>query len=206
MPPAYPVRLDIVGPDRYSRAQLALRVVLFVLIGMVGCSLGALFLVLYLALPAFAAIALSNGSSERFQEVEAPRIVRFLRWIIAIYAYFALVTDQFPTSEPDGNIHLAIQPGGHPTISSALLRVFYGLPSVLVLAILLWLAAIAWLFAFLLVLIRGRYGRGLYEFQTGILRWMARLLAYQASIVQPYPPFSLGEAALPPPVHASGPL
>ena len=203
---AYPVRFNIEAPQRYSRAQLALRVVLFVLIGMLGFSLGALFLILYIALPAFAAIALSNGSSVRFLEAEAPRITRVLRWLIAIYAYFALVTDRLPTAEPDGNIQIEIQPGGHPTVSSALLRILYGVPSGLVLAVLVWFAAVAWLIAFLLVLIRERYGRGLCEFQTGILRWMARLLAYQASIVDPYPPFALGEAAAPPPLHASRPL
>jgi hypothetical protein len=202
---SYPLSFDVTQPERYSRAQLALRIVLFVLIGMVGCTLGALFIVLYLGLPAFAAIVLSGDPPERFFERDAPRLTRFLRWVMAIYAYFALLTDRLPTSEPDGNIHLELQPSGHPTVGSALLRIFYSIPSAFVLMLLLWVAGIAWIIAFVLILVRRRYGHWLFEFQTGVLRWMVRLFVYQASLVEPYPPFSLSEPS-PPPVHASGQL
>ncbi|MFQ5473211.1 MAG: DUF4389 domain-containing protein, partial [Dehalococcoidia bacterium] len=32
---------------------------------------------------------------------------------------------------------------------------------------------------------------GLYNFNLGVMRWEARLLAYHSSLVDPYPPFSL---------------
>jgi uncharacterized protein DUF4389 len=198
---SYPVTFDVVRPERWSRAQLALRLVLFVVIGMLGFSLGALFLLLYIGLPAFAALSLSNESAEGFLEHDAPAVVKVLRWVMAIYAYFGLLTDRPPTIEPERDVHLEAHPEGHPTVASALLRILYGLPSAIVLSIVMWVAALAWLIAFVLVLVHRRYGRWLFEFQTGVLRWMARLLLYQASLVAPYPPFSLSEAA-PPPVHA----
>jgi hypothetical protein len=203
MATSYPVTFDVTPPERYSRAQLALRVALFIVLGMLGLSLGALFLVLYIGLPVFTAVMLSSESSEQFLERVAPQLARVLRWVMAIYAYFALLDDRLPVAEPDGFIHLEIQTGGHPTVSSALLRILYGIPSLLVLLLLLWIAAIVWVIAFVLILVRERYPRSLFELQKGVQRWMVRLLAYQASIVEPYPPFSLGETP-PPPVHASG--
>jgi len=208
---SYPVSFSVTRPERYSRAQLGLRVVLFLLIGVLGFSLGALFLALYLALPAFAAIALSGDRSGlgdlgdlggRSVERDASPIARLLRWIMAMYAYFALLTDRFPISEPERDVHLEIRQGGVPTVSSALLRIIYGIPSLVVLALLLCVAAVAWLVAFVLVLAGQHYGRGLFAFQSGVLRWMARLLAYEASLVDEYPPFSLAEA----PRAATAPL
>ena len=35
-----------------------------------------------------------------------------------------------------------------------------------------------------------KWGRGLYDFQRGITRLAARLVAYHASLVQEYPPFA----------------
>lgn len=202
---SYPVSFSVTRPERWSRAQLGLRVVLFLIIGILGFSLGALFMMLYLALPAFAAITLSSEPSERFLERDAPRIAKVLRWIMSAYAYFALLTDRFPTSEPHPDVQLEIRCDARPTPSSALLRIIYGLPHVLLLGFVLCLAAVAWMVAFVLVLVRQRYGRGLFDFQVGVLRWMARLLAYEASLVEPYPPFSLAEAAPAPAAPVPGP-
>ncbi|MHB8879759.1 MAG: DUF4389 domain-containing protein [Myxococcaceae bacterium] len=198
----YPVTFDVTPPERFARVQLGLRLVLFIAIGIVGFSLGAALLLLYLALPAVAAVSLSNGPAGRYLEQDAPRISRFLRWIIAVLAYFAIVTDRLPTEEPDGYLRFEIRPGGHPTAGSALLRILTGIPSALVLAVLLFFAGFAWVIAFLLVLVQERYPRSLFELQAGVLRWTARLLAYQASLVEPYPPYSLGEHP-PAQVHAS---
>ena len=197
MPRPYPLHFDVKYSERFSRVQLALRIVLFVIIGLLGFSLGALFLVLYLALPAFAAINLSEEPPQEYLEQDGPRIARVLRWVMAVYAYFALLDDRPPTREPDGQLELEIHFGGRPTPATALLRILFGIPSALVLTVVMFFASIAWVIAFVLVLVRERYGHGLFEFQTGVLRWMVRLLAYQASIVEPYPPFSLGEAAPP---------
>jgi hypothetical protein len=199
----YPVGFDVKRPELYSRAQLALRIVLFIIIGMLGLSLGALFGLLYLGLPAYAAVRLSNDSAERFLENERERIEQFLRRVMAFYAYFALLLDRPPPFDPDGSIYLEVEPTGRPTVSSALLRILFGIPSALVLGILVGLAGLAWLIAFILILVHRRYGNGLFEFQKGVLGWTARLLAYQASLVDAYPPFSLGEAGRPP-VPASG--
>jgi hypothetical protein len=187
----YPVQLEIAYPGQFSRAQLGLRVALFIVLGILGFSFGAAFAALYLGLPLVAAVALSNETSEQFHARAAPRIVTALRWIFAVYAYFVLLTDRLPIDDPRRELMFDVTPTSRPTVESALLRILLGIPSVLVLAIVVCVSTLAWLVAFVLVLIRGTYGRALFDFQVGVLRWMARLFAYQASLVEEYPPFAL---------------
>ena len=52
-------------------------------------------------------------------------------------------------------------------------------------------SSVVWVIATISVLVSERYPESLWNFQSGIVRWEARLLAYLASIVEPYPPFSL---------------
>ena len=50
---------------------------------------------------------------------------------------------------------------------------------------------IVWLIAAISILLSERYPEGLWNFQRGLVRWQARLLGYLASLLDPYPPFSL---------------
>ena len=45
--------------------------------------------------------------------------------------------------------------------------------------------------AFLIVLVTGRYPRGIYEFVLGTLRWQTRVSAWLFGLVDRYPPFSM---------------
>lgn len=191
----HPVSVEVRRPEHYAREQLALRIVLFVMFGWLGISFGAIFFAFYISVPAFAAIALSNDRAEQFRTRSAPGIVSILRWSLAVYAYFALLTDRLPTREPQAEVSLEVRPTGSPTVGSALLRILTGIPSALVLAILMFVSAILWLIAFVFVLVKRDYPRAFFDFQLGVLRWIARLFAYQASVVEEYPPFALSDAA-----------
>jgi len=187
----YPVDLDVAPPEKFERIQLLVRLLLSFALGYVGFSFGWLFGLLYLALPAFAAVVVTRKGGERFIDENGPPVARVLRWIIRLYAYMLLVTDRFPTDEAEQPLRVTIQPIGRPTVGSALGRVLTSIPASLVLAVLAFISGILVVIAALFVLIGETYPRAIYGYQRGVLRWQARLLVYHASLVDLYPPFSL---------------
>jgi hypothetical protein len=193
----YPVRLHVERPDRSTRLQLLVRLVAFSALGVVGLSFGTVFLFAYLALPVFAAVRLSSRPAEAYLGGDGARIIRVLTWFAAISTWASLLTDRLPTAAPDETVRLEIHRSGEPTSSSAMWRVFSGWPSALVLVALCWFGTFVWFWAALTILVRGRIGTGTHNYLLGVQRWSFRLLAFQASLVDEYPPFSFDDSTPP---------
>lgn len=191
---AYPVHYIVEKPQRYSRTQLVIRVLAFVVLGLLGASLGSLFVVAWLVLPLVAAMRLAGRDPDEYLAVDAPRVIRGLQWFAAIYGWFGLVTDRLPSQSPEETVEVAVETGGNPTSGSSVLRLLLGLPSALVLGLLAMVAPFVWVWAALFVLVDERIGDRSFAFLAGIQRWAVRLLAYQASLVEEYPPFSFEDA------------
>jgi Domain of unknown function (DUF4389) len=69
------------------------------------------------------------------------------------------------------------------------------------------IAFIAIVIAWLVIVITGRYPRGLYEFVAGYNRSLARVTAYSLLLAEPYPPFGGGDdPSYPVRMHFAGPL
>ncbi len=185
------VLIDVEHPKKFDRIQVVLRVALVLAFSIVGGSVGWIYGFLYLAPPITAAVLLSRKPSEAFFEQDGPWVLRTLRWIVAFFAYLGFVTDRFPTRLEDPALRIEVAVGGHPRVESALLRILYGIPSALVLMVLVFIASLIWMVAVVWILIQERYPSSLYSYQRAVLRWGARLLAYGTSIVEPYPPFAL---------------
>jgi hypothetical protein len=194
---AYPVRYSVDKPARFTRLQLLIRVLAFVVLGMLGLSLGLLFMAAYVALPIFAAARLSGRDAASYLEEDGPRVVRALRWFAAVFAWLGLATETLPLRSPEETVHLEVERSGQPTSSSALWRLLIGLPSALLLGLLAFVGGFVWLWAALIVLMSERVGDGTFRFLAGLQRWSIRLLAYQASLVDPYPPFSFDSSESP---------
>jgi hypothetical protein len=200
---SYPVSFSVTRPERYDRGELALRVVLFTVLSVVGITMGAIFGLLYLGLPVVAAIALHRRGARGFLAQDAPSLERALRWVMSAHAYLMLLTDRFPVADP--GVRFAIEPGAWseagrgPSPGGALLRLINGIPSAFVLGILGFASWLMWLVAALLILLTEHYPEALHAFQCGVLRWQARLFAYQASLVEAHPPytFDTGDLAHP---------
>jgi hypothetical protein len=183
---AFPVTFDVARPPGFQRAHVFLRVALLVVVGWIGHPIG----LLWLGLPLVAAILVSQKGGQRYLDEDAPTVTRVLNWILDLVAYLALLTDQLP-GRGEHPVRFQVDRSGSPTVGSALLRILYAIPSLIVLAILTFVGAIVWVIAVVLVLVDENYPDSLWRFLLGIVRWEACLLAYLASLVDRYPPFAL---------------
>jgi hypothetical protein len=185
----YPVRVDVLSPPQFERVQMLLRIALAVVLAWFGITAGWLVWMLYGTLPLIAAIAISTLGSDRYLEDFAPRLWSVLAWLLRLSAFMALLVDRFPTGDDDG-IAIEIRYTGRPTPGTALLRLLVSIPSGIVLCLLGCISCVLWLVAAVIVLLGGPVPQSILGYQRGMLRWQARLVAYHASLVVEYPPFS----------------
>jgi hypothetical protein len=183
---SYPVSFDIERPPVFQRAHVFLRLALLIVIGWIGHPFG----LLWLGVPAVAAILVSQKGGQRYLDDDGPKLTSVLGWVVAVLAYLALLTDRLPGRGEHG-LRFEVERSGAPTVGSALLRILYSIPSLIVLALLFFLGAIVWLLAVVLVLVNERYPESVWRFLCGIVRWQANVLAYLASLTDRYPPFAL---------------
>jgi hypothetical protein len=189
MTEAYPVRVAVRSPPRFDRVQLLLRLALAFALTWVGITAGWLTGALYVLLPVVAAVAISSIGGARFTGELAPRLWRVLRWLVQLSAYMLMLVDEFPTGDDDG-VQVGLRVTGDPTVGSALGRLVTSLPSGLVLCVLWIPSSVVWLVTAVMVLVGARPPGSLLAFQRGVVRWQARLVAYHASLVDVFPPFS----------------
>lgn len=180
------VTLDVEQPPTFQRAHVFLRVALLVVIGWITHPVG----LLWLGLPLVAAILVSQKGGQRYLDESGPTVTGVLNWILDLVVYLALLSDQLP-GRGEHPARLQVARSGSPTVGSALLRILYAIPSLIVLGLLTFVGAIVWLIAVVFVLVNENYPDSLWRFLLGLVRWEACLLAYLASLVDRYPPFAL---------------
>jgi Domain of unknown function (DUF4389) len=193
-----PVTFKVERPPAFQRAHVFLRIALLVVIGWLGHPWG----LLWLGLPMVAAILVSQKGGQRYLDENGAMVTRVLNWILDLVAYLALLTDKLP-GQTEHPVRFQVERSGSPTIGSALLRILYAIPSLIVLAILAFVGAIVWLIAVVLVLINESYPDSLWRFLLGLVRWEAWLLAYLAALVDQYPPFTLETSSVSPAAPSS---
>ncbi len=176
---AYPVTFDISMPAAYQKPNVFIRILGYLILGVVN------WLVVVL-LPIYAAVQIS---SKKEKYLENDTVKGWLRQYIGLYAYVLLLTDEFAGSN-DPSFKYDVTPGGTPSVGGALLRWIYGIPHLLIISALVSVGGIIWLIGSVMILIQGKFPAGLYDINRGIVRWVARYVAYHASLVQEYPPFA----------------
>ena len=183
-----PVQVDVISPERFDRVQLLLRVGISVVMAIVGVTTAWLVGLMFVALPVIAAVAISVEGTDGYHAKVAPKVWSVLAWLLALSAYMSILVDRFPTEER--GIKAAIRFTGRPTVGSALVRLLTSIPSGFVLSLLWCVSGLLCFIAVLFVLVTTSVPSSLLAFQRGVLRWNARLVAYHASLVDDYPPWS----------------
>jgi Domain of unknown function (DUF4389) len=195
---SYPVTFDVERPPLFQRAHVFLRLALLIVIGWIGHPFG----LLWLGVPVIAAILVAQKGGQRYLDEDGPMLTRVLGWILAVLAYLALLTDSLP-GRGEQPVRFEVERSGSPTVGSALLRILYSIPSLIVLALLVFVGAIVWLVAVVLVLVNERYPESAWRFLCGIIGWEACLFAYLASLTNRYPPFTLETGSVSPAAPSS---
>lgn len=200
----YPVHYSVESPPRFSRVQLVGRFVAFAALGALGTSFGAVFACFYLLLPAYAASRLATHADDpsRYTTEDAPRVAKLLRWCAALSAWTGLVAENLPGTAPEDTIQIEVRPRPAASPGTALLRIILGIPSALVLGVLCSFGVLVWLWAAITILVGERVGPHAFHYLVGLQRWSVRLLAYQGSLVDEYPPFSFSDSPVAVPATA----
>lgn len=191
----YPVQLEVSSPPKFERIQLVVRLGIGIALGVLGVTAGWLSWLLFLVLPLIAAVVISTKGAQHYLETTSEKVWPALGWLFSFEAYMLLIADRVPVDE--GSVKLELHPTGRPTIGSALLRVILSIPSAIALCVLGFVSCILWVVSVFTILFSEHVPPSILTWQTGFLRWQARLAAYHASLVEEYPPFSFGERSTP---------
>lgn len=182
--------LETKTPVHFDREQVALRLLLGIVLGWFGITLGWMTSFLYVLLPLLVAGGISAVGSANYARDFAPQLWSVLAWIIRAEAYMMLIVDRFPTVD-EADVRLTVRYSGTPTVASALIRLVTSLPSACVLGLLMVISTPLWVVAAVIVLVGAEMPSWILAYQRGVLRWQLRLLAYHASLVCEYPPWHL---------------
>ncbi len=117
------------------------------------------------------------------------------RFSFRVGSYFALLTDQYPSTIEEQSVHLEIDyPDAKVDLNRwmPLVKWLLAIPHYIVLGFLGIAAFLAVIIAWFAILFTGQYPSSLFDFVVGVFRWGLRVNAYAFLLVTDrYPPFSL---------------
>ncbi len=207
----YPVQFAVDYPDRpLNRLTSAFRIFTVIPIAIVLGAIGA---------SSYSSGSYESGGSNNWQTgssaagllVLAPALmiifrqkyprwwfdfnVQLLRFMNRVGAYFALLTDVYPSTDEEQSVHLEVPyPDAKEDLNRWLpiVKWFLAIPHYIILFFLYIAAFFCIIIAWFAILFTGRYPRGLFDFVVGVERWANRVAAYAFILTtDKYPPFSL---------------
>ncbi|MBN4059321.1 DUF4389 domain-containing protein [Dehalococcoides mccartyi] len=193
----YPARLSIAYVDGpRSRLTVFFRVFLVIPIYVVMIGIGAAFY--------------SFGSTGVSIIVVAPLLMilfrrKYPRWWFnfnlemtkfstRIFAYMALLTDDYPSTEDEQNVQLELDYPDARELNRwlPLVKWLLAIPHYIVLAFLFFVAGLLIVIGWFAIIITGRFPRGFHNYLVAVSRWSLRVQAYAYLLItDEYPPFSL---------------
>jgi len=121
--------------------------------------------------------------------------VMLIKFLTRVGSYLTLLTDVYPSTDEDQNVHIEIPyPDAKKELSQGLplIKWFLAIPHYIVLAFIALVACVCDILIWFAILFSGRAPRGLFDFIVGFYRWSLRVSAYAYfQFTDQYPPFSL---------------
>ena len=207
--PAYPARLDVDYPQQHNRVTTLFRVVLIIPIAIViGTLTAGATQTVYdqsgnvirtssggISAGLFIATLLMIVSRQRYPRWWFDFALELTRFGARVCAYLVLLTDRYPSTVEEQDVHLQIDyPDAERDLNRwlPLVKWLLVIPHVLVLIVLSIGAFFAVIIAWFAILFTGNYPRALFDYVVGVGRWGLRVQAYAVLLVTDrYPPFSL---------------
>ncbi len=188
---------EVVRQERYSRGELLLRSFL----GIFYIYLPHAFLLIFVQLWASILLFISFWVilfTGRYPESWFEFQVKALRWSWRVNARYFNLCDGYPAFGLDAEDEYTRFEVSYPENVSrglVLVRALFGwfyviLPHALILGIRMYVSLFLTFIAFWVVLFTGEYPEFIHEFNTGTLRWSARVTLYMSYMTDTYPPFS----------------
>lgn len=205
----YPARLDIDYPGELDRVSTLLRLIYVIPIAVVLGALSANGTATWTT-DAGETVTRSGGGitaglavatalliifRQRYPRWWFDFALEFQRFSTRVGAYFALLTDQYPSTVEYQTVHLELD---YPEVERDLnrwlpiVKWFLVIPHLIVLFVLSIGAVLAIIVAWFAILFTGQYPRVLFDYVVGVARWWLRVDAYAVLLITDrYPPFSL---------------
>ena len=204
---AYPVRLEIDYPQTLDRLSTAFRIVwaipILIVLGALGGSFanddtdwqtgtagGAVLVLPVLLLILF---------RQKYPRWWFDWNLAVTRLSTRVFAYLALLTDRYPSTDEEQSVHIEIDYPDVPrdlTRWLPLVKWLLAIPHYVLLTFLGIGAILAVIVAWFAILFTGRYPRPLFDFIVGVMRWGLRVEGYALLLVtDTYPPFSVESGA-----------
>jgi hypothetical protein len=208
--PEYPARLAVDYPETLDRLTTALRIFLVIPI--------AIILALVSGGAGGSSIGYNeagdriwnNGASIGFSISVATALMilfrqRYPRWWFdfqlaltrfsyRVGAYFFLLRDEYPSTEDEQAVHLEVDYPDAKQLSQwmPLVKWLLAIPHYVALLLLAVGLVIVVVVGWVLIILTGRYPRGLFDYVVGFGRWALRVWAYAFGLVTDrYPPFNM---------------
>jgi len=121
--------------------------------------------------------------------------VMLIRFITRVGGYFMLLSDIYPSTDEEQNVHIDIPyPDAARELSQGLplIKWFLAIPHYIVLAFLAIGAGVSYVIIWFAILFTGRVPKSLFDYVVGFFRWDLRVMSYAYfQFTDKYPPFSL---------------
>jgi Domain of unknown function (DUF4389)/zinc-ribbon domain len=184
---AYPFTFDVEYPQKLSRlstlARLILAIPQLLIIYALSTVVGIVTLIAWFAIL----------FTRRYPKGLFELVVSFNRWIANVYAYVALLRDEYPPFSTDPGRYPVTYEVDYPEKLSRWLifvKWFLVLLHQFVLQFLGLFAFFAAVVAWFAILITGRFPRSFFNYIVGVMRWYLRVGAYTSLLRDEFPPFS----------------